>query len=759
MKFRKLRVLPLLFLSVFVNTLPGHAAACSDSLACYGSGLGSDGLANTVVGGQWGNIVSYRFRAGHSGPLQQIHVYLIQNHVGYSAGTGGQLQVTVNADDGTSAHNPSSTVLASYLLSNPLAATPSIYFPIFVFSVPATLVQGQLYHIVFTNVDPSPTINYLSVDALYLAKPSTPAQPTISDVDAAELLGGPAGTWTPRKGYTPILQLDYQDGWPEFIGYMEVWVGVPQSISGSSAVRETITVTGAQKTVSSASIRVARTSGTDPLIVRLENGDGTVIEQGEVPASSIPLTSPVSYAWATFTFSSAHTLLAGQSYHLQFSAASTSSYQAYPIRKGVAYGFQNTTYFPDGYAQFNQNGPWVGWTQWGVSNRTDSDLQFYFSVASVSTAAPIISNVLAGLMTANSTTITWATDQPSTSQVEYGTTTNYTSITAVDSNSVTSHSEVLTGLVASTLCHYRVHSVNSSGVEAISGDLTFTTLAAPAPVISNVVAGSITPNGATITWSTDQASSSQIEYGITTAYGSMTTVDPTLVTSHSQVLTGLLAATVYHYRVRSTNASGTQGISGDFTFTTLAAPTPVISNVLAGSITSSGATITWSTDQASSSQVEYGTTTAYGSMTTLDQTLVTSHSQALAGLLAATTYHYRVHSTNASGAQGVSGDFTFTTLAASAPVISNVVAGSTTPNGATIAWSTDQASNSQVEYGTTTAYGSMTTLNQTLVSSHSQALTGLLAGTVYHYRVRSTNTLGAQGISGDFTFTTRGKMH
>jgi hypothetical protein len=73
-------------------------------------------------------------------------------------------------------------------------------------------------------------------------------------------------------------------------------------------------------------------------------------------------------------------LVAGQSYHLQFRTASTSSYQAFPIRKGLAYGFQNTTYFPDGYAQFNQNGSWVGWTQWGVANRTDGDLQFYFAV-------------------------------------------------------------------------------------------------------------------------------------------------------------------------------------------------------------------------------------------------------------------------------------------------------------------------------------------------------------------------------------------
>jgi len=393
----KLRVFALLFLIVSMNSLTGYTT-CSVSSPCYGPGLGSDGLANTVVGGPFGNIVSYRFRAGHSGLLRQIHVYLIQNHVGYSAGTGGKLQVTVNADDGTPAHNPSSTVLASYLLSDTLAATPSIDFPIFVFSAPPTLSQGQLYHIVFTNVDANPVANYLSVDTLYYEKPTTPGQPTISDVDFAELLGGAGGTWAPRPGYTPILELDYQDGWSELNGYMEGWVSAPQTISGTNAVREMFTVSGSQKTVAGASIRVGRTSGTDPLIVRLENSDGTVIEQGQIPAAAIPVTSPVSYAWATLTFSSAHTLLAGQTYHLQLGAASTSSYQTFPIRKGLAYGFQNTTYFTDGYAQFSQNGSWVGWTQWGVANRTDGDLQFYLVVnQSAQSKAPSLPSPPTGL--------------------------------------------------------------------------------------------------------------------------------------------------------------------------------------------------------------------------------------------------------------------------------------------------------------------------------------------------------------------------
>ena len=50
---------------------------------------------------------------------------------------------------------------------------------------------------------------------------------------------------------------------------------------------------------------------------------------------------------------------------------------------------------------------------------------------------------------------------------------------------------------------------------------------------------------------------------------------------------------------------------------------PVISAVAASGITSSGVTITWTTDEAATSQVEYGLTTSYGSTTTLDTNLVT----------------------------------------------------------------------------------------------------------------------------------------
>ncbi len=90
-----------------------------------------------------------------------------------------------------------------------------------------------------------------------------------------------------------------------------------------------------------------------------------------------------------------------------------------------------------------------------------------------------------------------------------------------------------------------------------------------APVLSLVTATSVTITGATITWTTNEAADTQVEYGLTTAYGMATALNTSLLTSHSQTLSGLVAATLYHFRVKSRDAAGNLATSGDFTFTTL----------------------------------------------------------------------------------------------------------------------------------------------------------------------------------------------
>ena len=266
------------------------------------------------------------------------------------------------------------------------------------------------------------------------------------------------------------------------------------------------------------------------------------------------------------------------------------------------------------------------------------------------------------------------------------------------------------------------------------------------PAISNVQATSIGPTGATITWTTDQSATSQVEYGLTTSYGNTTPLDSNLVSSHSVPLSGLTPETPYHYRVTSSNTNGST-TSGDYTFTT-ASGVPVISNVQATSITNNSAIITWTTNIAADSTVNYGLTTSYGSQQA-NSSQVTSHSITLTGLSAKTTYHYQCVSTNAYGT-GTSTDFTFSTVGP--PVISNVQSSGITATTATITWTTDVASDSTVNYGLTTSYGSQQA-NSSQVTSHSISLSGLTPNTTYHYQCVSTNAYGT-ATSSDYTFTT-----
>jgi phosphodiesterase/alkaline phosphatase D-like protein len=270
----------------------------------------------------------------------------------------------------------------------------------------------------------------------------------------------------------------------------------------------------------------------------------------------------------------------------------------------------------------------------------------------------------------------------------------------------------------------------------------------------------VTSNSATINWTTNEASDTQVDWGLTSSYGNTTPLNSALVTSHSVSLSGLAASTLYHYRVKSRDAAGNLATSGDFTFTTSAAPDttpPVISGVGTSGVTSNAATINWTTNEASNTQVDWGLTSSYGNTTPLNSALVTSHSVSLSGLAASTLYHYRVKSRDAAGNLATSGDFTFITSAApdtTPPVISGVGTSGVTSNAATINWTTNEASNTQVDWGLTSSYGNTTPLNSALVTSHSVSLSGLAASTLYHYRVKSRDAAGNLATSEDVRETT-----
>ncbi|KAA3654991.1 MAG: hypothetical protein DWQ10_17460 [Calditrichaeota bacterium] len=186
---------------------------------------------------------------------------------------------------------------------------------------------------------------------------------------------------------------------------------------------------------------------------------------------------------------------------------------------------------------------------------------------------------------------------------------------------------------------------------------------------------------------------------------------------------------------------------------------PVISAVQVDSVTSSSAQIQWQTDEAADSQIEYGLTDSLGTFTTLQTAPVISHDVQLTGLADSTTYFCKVYSKDDAGNQATSAVFSFQTKAlpppdTTAPVISAVQAVAITENSSQIQWQTDEAADSQVKFGLTDSLGSFTAVQTDLVTSHDVALTQLVAGTNYHFKVYSKDEAGNQVESALYSFVT-----
>jgi hypothetical protein len=185
------------------------------------------------------------------------------------------------------------------------------------------------------------------------------------------------------------------------------------------------------------------------------------------------------------------------------------------------------------------------------------------------------------------------------------------------------------------------------------------------PQITAIFSSSLTRSSATITWITSVPATSQVEYGTFAVDAFRSPIDPSLVTAHRVVLTGLLPGTQYRFHVRGTSASGGSSISVESSLVTAPAGSgPEIADIAVQQATGTTATVGWATSTGSVAQVEYGTTFNYGSFTLLRVFNSPSQSMTLTGLRPATTYHIRVKAWDATGALAASADASFSTAPA-----------------------------------------------------------------------------------------------
>lgn len=106
------------------------------------------------------------------------------------------------------------------------------------------------------------------------------------------------------------------------------------------------------------------------------------------------------------------------------------------------------------------------------ANASTSDYRISFTITDIT--APVISSISSTPATTTAT-VTWTTDEGADTQINYGLTSTYTASTTLNSTSVTSHSQTITGLRTGTTYHYRVRSTDPSGNASVSSDQTFTT--------------------------------------------------------------------------------------------------------------------------------------------------------------------------------------------------------------------------------------------------------------------------------------------
>ena len=266
-----------------------------------------------------------------------------------------------------------------------------------------------------------------------------------------------------------------------------------------------------------------------------------------------------------------------------------------------------------------------------------------------------------------------------------------------------------------------------------------------APVITDVSVEDVTSVSARVVWTTNEPADSFVDFGAEGEYLNLRGDSSVYSTEHSVLLDGLDPGTEYTFRVRSFDETLNETIednSGDgYVFTTSNLPSVTTTDVT--DITFNSAEITWSTDTGVYSYLSYGKTDSYGKSVGDDSSILTEQTVKTEDLQENTQYFYIIKMRDVYGNFSLSEQYTFTTAIdptdKDAPVISNISVANITDQSAELRWTTDEPSNSYVEFGSDEELGDIFG-SEELTLEHSVTFPAILEPrTFYYFRVISSD--------------------
>ena len=257
---------------------------------------------------------------------------MMQN--GYGTGDGGSVVVSLRADNGG---KPATTALwtgSTFTMGSSSQVGKLI-------AIGGAVTAGQRYWLVFSHVGGSGSF---SLNCIYVRQPT------------GELSARFSAPWTmaytptarpgpPAPGYTPVLDLGYSDGFHEGNGYIELLYGSGHvaTIGGSATASQTFTVSSTM-TIHELGVRALLSSGSAPLVASLQTSSGSQLASVSLAASQFAAGSSSTYDTSGrggYGSGPVSVTLTPGSYRLVLS--SSSSYTAFAIMKGTAYGYTAAT--------------------------------------------------------------------------------------------------------------------------------------------------------------------------------------------------------------------------------------------------------------------------------------------------------------------------------------------------------------------------------------------------------------------------------